>query len=608
MLSKILACCALVGVLAAQEAPSYLYRVPAPVSAGLMLQLHQHFDIAACEHAVGGGSATPVDVVVFADRLAAFRQMVPQATLVAEGRPFEEVHRDMLAAAAARGEDMPDPAYYTVAEIEAAIDAQVSANPAICQKVDVTAFPGAALTHDGRRIYALKVSDNVGQDENEPAVVIAAQHHARELNSPHMVIGAMQRVVAAYGSDPALTAAVDAKEIYFVPMVNPDGVNHCWTVDQWWRKNRRNNGSSYGVDLNRNFPFLWGDCGASTTPSSQIYRGPSAGSEPETRTMIAMMRAVRPEVYIDFHSSGREVLTLYPPCASVSSAVGSMDLTYRTDLRLPMSYATRSPSASGEAPHDHWAAGGALSYLVEISTSFQPSFSSTISEEARVWPGIERLLTTWEPALRGNVTSVFQSQPLEATVTYSPNQFSHGEVSMSRARDGRYGLWLPTGSWNVTWSAPGFQSRTELVQVTAYNQAQVQDVELEPIWAQATTQLTGTGQLGTPLTVTYTSPGDAGLTYFIGWSLGTAPGVPLGTRTLPLTYDFLFEAALVGNPILQNNWGTLSPLGQGVATLTVPNDPLTLGFQVFFAGATLDPDYVAGVKKFSQPVQVIVSQ
>ena len=81
-----------------------------------------------------------------------------------------------------------------------------------------------------------------------PAIVIAAQHHARELNSPVMVLGAMQRILADYATDPQLQALVDGYELYFVPMVNPDGVNHVWTVDDFWRKNRRNNGSSYGME------------------------------------------------------------------------------------------------------------------------------------------------------------------------------------------------------------------------------------------------------------------------------------------------------------------------------------------------------------------------
>ena len=61
-----------------------------------------------------------------------------------------------------------------------------------------------------------------------------------------------------------------------------------------WRKNRRRNaGGSYGVDLNRNYPFGWSfTCGGSTTETSSNYRGTQAASEPEVRTMIAFQVCV----------------------------------------------------------------------------------------------------------------------------------------------------------------------------------------------------------------------------------------------------------------------------------------------------------------------------
>lgn len=71
------------------------------------------------------------------------------------------------------------------------------------------------------------------------------------------------------------------------PFVNPDGFDFTWTDDRLWRKNRRNNGNSYGVDLNRNYDDHWGGPGASDVPSSDTYRGPSAASEPEVQALTA---------------------------------------------------------------------------------------------------------------------------------------------------------------------------------------------------------------------------------------------------------------------------------------------------------------------------------
>jgi carboxypeptidase T len=66
---------------------------------------------------------------------------------------------------------------------------------------------------------------------------------------------------------------VDNYELYFVPAVNPDGYKYNEQISPngggMWRKNRRNNGGSFGVDINRNFGYMWGidNNGSSPNPS-----------------------------------------------------------------------------------------------------------------------------------------------------------------------------------------------------------------------------------------------------------------------------------------------------------------------------------------------------
>ncbi len=454
------------------QSPGSLFKLRHPTQ-GQWLLLQQHFDILdRCCESYRGDSET-VHFVVEHNKRNLVKTLLPRAQFVRDAQPFQQTYSQLLASS----EDVPPDAYYTMAEIEAAIDAEVALHPTLATKVNLSTLPGGQLTHEGRSIYALKVSDNVGADEDEPAILIAAQHHARELNSPHMVIGAMQRVLAGYASDPQLQAAVDGYEIYFVPTVNPDGVEHVWAVDEFWRKNRRDNGGgSFGVDLNRNYPFLWGQCGASTNTNSNTYRGPSAGSEPETACMRNLVATLRPEIYLDFHSSGQEVLRTYAPCANVTPTLAGLIERYVDDLRAPMTYNKRNPSASGEAPEDHWASGGTMSFLIEIGTSFQPDFNLTIAEEARVWPGIRHALTSWLPSVRGHVTSSNGGTPLQTSISYSPTAFTHGEEIQSRLRDGRYGIWLPLGTWNVTYSAANHLDQTIAVTVTNYDQPVVQDI------------------------------------------------------------------------------------------------------------------------------------
>lgn len=589
-------------VAAQAEPPSYLYSIKA-ATPGQRLLLQQHFDVLGTCCGAAARNDGPLEVVVQQAELPLFLALVPRAELVDINRPFRDI---ALQRAPTIGTDLPDLAYYEVAEIEAAIDAEVAAHPGLAQKINLSALPGGVLTHNGRAIFALKVSDNAASDEDEPAILIAAQHHARELNSPVMVIEAMRRVLGAYATNPALQNVVNSYELYFVPMVNPDGVDYVWNTNANWRKNRRaNGGTSYGVDNNRNYSFLWGLCGSSTVTTSETYRGPSAASEPETLVMRNLVARLRPEIYLDFHSYGQEVLRNYATCATVNPTIFTFLEHYVDDLAAPMTYNKRDPSGSGEAPHDHWASGGTLSYLIEVGTTFQPAYSTTASEEVRVWPGVNRVLTTWRPARRGHVRSSAGSAPLSATITYTPNLFSHGEVTKSRARDGRYGLWLPIGSWNVTFAATGHASKTVPVTVTGYDVPVVLDVVLEPTAVTPVLAAQGTRRIGTQVALTYTHQGAAGSQALFGWSLGTTPGIQLGgQRVVPLNGDFLFEAAWLGNPVLAPSWGTLDASGQAHCTLSIPNTPMLVGLTSYIAGITFDSTYHYGIRAWSAPLAI----
>lgn len=79
-----------------------------------------------------------------------------------------------------------------------------------------------------------------------------------------------------------------------------------------WRKTRSQGAVCFGVDGNRNFDYFWGSVGTSASECSEIYRGPVARSEVETRVFESFTRkyADRIKVYISFHSYGE--LILYP--------------------------------------------------------------------------------------------------------------------------------------------------------------------------------------------------------------------------------------------------------------------------------------------------------
>src|SRR5262249_25141832 len=136
---------------------------------------------------------------------------------------------------------------------------------------------------------------------NKPVILFNGMHHAREVMSPEVALDTIEQLLTKYGTDASITHWVDANEIWVVPMLNVDGNNKVWTYDNYWRKNTRGCpasgtcSSGTGVDINRNYPYAWGSCnGSSGSPSSDTYRGPSAGSEPETNVLMNHVAATRP--------------------------------------------------------------------------------------------------------------------------------------------------------------------------------------------------------------------------------------------------------------------------------------------------------------------------
>ena len=170
---------------------------------------------------------------------------------------------------------------------------------------------------EGRPIWMVKISDNPGTDESEPEAFYNSIHHAREPNALMQLIYYMWYLLENYGSDPMVTHLVNNREMYFVPMINPDGYVYNQTTDPMgggmWRKNRRNNGAgSFGVDLNRNYGFSWGhdNFGSSPDPTSATYRGTAAFSEPETQVIKTFCENRDFKIAFNYHSYGDWVI--YP--------------------------------------------------------------------------------------------------------------------------------------------------------------------------------------------------------------------------------------------------------------------------------------------------------
>jgi hypothetical protein len=353
------------------------------------------------------------------------------------------------------------------------------AHPGIAQVVDLTAAYGAPPTHERRHLFALKISDNVALDEDEPAMLIVANHHAREIGTAVIALYAAEQLTGGYPTNARVTAAVDRHEIWIAPVWNPDGYNHVFTADRMWRKNHRPFTTGTGVDQNRNYPQAWStSCSGSASPASDTYKGPSAASEPETRTMMMWSEAERFAKVLDYHSYGREVLYAYRCLAHPFTAWMQQEAA-RLSQASGYGGNTRVPSAEGEHQQWQFARMGAYAFLIETHVEFQPPYESAVNEAATVWPGI---LTVLERAIpvSGHVRDAVTGAPLSARIDLQNVTFANGETNSSGGSYGAYHMFLPPATYDLRFSAGGYAPAIHRVTVTG-NSATALDVALMPV-------------------------------------------------------------------------------------------------------------------------------
>jgi carboxypeptidase T len=237
-----------------------------------------------------------------------------------------------LAAAApahAAAADFPSgySAYHTYAEMVADINATVAAHPTIARKVAI------GHSYQGRTIWAVKISDNVAVDENEPEVLFDGLTHADEHMGLEMTLHIMHWLTDGYSQYTRIRNIVNNREIWIILAVNPDGAEFDISGGRFhfWRKNRQPNSgtTAIGTDLNRNFGYRWGGGGrTSTNPFAITYRGPYAFSAPETRNVRDFLASrfvngrQQIRAAITFHEAGR--LVMWPYGYTLTNIPGDM--------------------------------------------------------------------------------------------------------------------------------------------------------------------------------------------------------------------------------------------------------------------------------------------
>ncbi|HEY9856640.1 MAG TPA: M14 family metallopeptidase [Stenomitos sp.] len=175
---------------------------------------------------------------------------------------------------------------------------------------------------EGRPIVAIRLTSQ--PEAKLPAILITSGQHARELPPVQLTSRFIHLLTDGYGSDTSITKLVDSRDIWIVPIVNPDGRVSVEGGDSMWRKNRRDNGDgSRGVDTNRNADDHWSQ--GDRDSQSDSFRGSAPFSEPESQALRDLAAKVKFNIAIDFHNYAGMIL--WPP--SYTNAVSKDEAAFR---------------------------------------------------------------------------------------------------------------------------------------------------------------------------------------------------------------------------------------------------------------------------------------
>ncbi|WP_299677767.1 M14 family zinc carboxypeptidase [uncultured Dokdonia sp.] len=305
----------------------------------------------------------------------------------------------------------------------------------------ITARLAAAseTTIEGRTVYYVKISDNPDIDEDEPETLYNSLIHAREISSLMNQLYYMWYLLENYDTDPSIKNLIDHHELYFIPILNPDGYQ--FNIDNnpngggLQRKNRRVTancgGDNDGVDLNRNSGYFWNNGGASSNPCAQDFRGTGPFSEPESRIIRDFVLSRDFKVALDHHAFSN---ILYHSYSSIGSSTGREDefAQYGHDMSYYNRYGygavteTGPPVASGS--HIDWLLGGTIPDGTGSTGSgkniiaFSPENGS--SAEGGFYPSPSNILPIAQRAMRVNLLAAYYSGKYAKYKDLTPSNLS----------------------------------------------------------------------------------------------------------------------------------------------------------------------------------------
>ncbi len=298
-----------------------------------------------------------------------------------------------------------------------------------------------------RPILMMKVTDNPLVEEDEPEIRLVGPHHGDEKIATEITLSLLKYLLQNYTFNLQVTDLVNNREIWIIPIFNVDG--HV-------ANSRYNNA---GVDLNRDYGYMWQSGEGSPGPFSQA----------ETKLMFKHAQNNNITLEYEYHSSASYVNYLWdhhpadPPDSAYDKQIAQeyADSTYGssvTHLTIINGYAWYY--VRGSAQDDIFGTWGGFGTTIETPL---PSAQSTVDSICMVnRRALLAMITRAGWGVSGIVTDSSTSTPLFAMIQFTnPKRWT----VYTDKQAGDFHKMLPAGTYTFMVSANGYQPKTLTVTV-----------------------------------------------------------------------------------------------------------------------------------------------
>lgn len=369
------------------------------------------------------------------------------------------------------GESMTlDPVYHTYPEVLQEVRELIKKYPDLIRMEKI-----GQTSQEKRDIFAVKISDNVKQEEDEPAILFTGAIHSDEIAGVEICMALINHLLDNYTDNTKVRHWVNRNEIWFIPVINVDGhfivTNN---IDPRWRKNARDNnqnGVLYepgdGIDLNRNFDFNWAHGGSGDSLNSR-YRGEFPFSEGACRAVRDLALAQKFLLSITYHSQGEVIF--YPwdwrgrkapedkMLTQIANGLAGSIQTLKGDTTYQAFYGA---GTVGQTYPWFYGVLGTLDFIVETGYAWHIFPKDKLEKIVKSnLPGAFYLLDQMEaPGLTGWVHDAKTGEPLVAEVWLPDIDTKDIRIRTSNATYGRFFRLLQPGKYRLIIRKDGYETR-----------------------------------------------------------------------------------------------------------------------------------------------------